>query len=88
VLKTILLIVSLSLVSCGEQIPDFPEVWQCGYSIKFNKFRCRNTKTKESINLRLDDPKMEGAQCLALEDYKQSESWVATIKELARKRCK
>jgi hypothetical protein len=86
-LKIALLLTSLSLIACSK-LPPFPEVWQCAYSIKFNKFRCVNTKTKAKVNLRRDDSSMEAAQCLSAEDYIASERWVANIKELAERRCK
>lgn len=85
-LKMILLITSLELIACSS-LPPFPEVWQCGYSIKFNKFRCVNTKTKQAINLKRDDPHMEAAQCLSFEDYKASELWVSNVKGIAEQHC-
>ena len=87
-LKIALLAISLVISGCGTSVPDFPEIYQCAYSIKFNKFRCVNTKTKEAINLKRDDASMEGAQCLSRSDYKKSESWVNMVIKLAKARCK
>lgn len=86
--KTLLVALSLSLVGCGTQVPDFPGVVQCAYSVKFNKFRCVNTKTKEAFNVSRDDSRMEAAQCLSADDYKASEHWVSVVKSIAEKRCK
>lgn len=87
-LKIALLLISLSLISCGTIVPEFPAVWQCGYSVKFNKFRCVNTKTKQAMNVKRDDPSMEGAQCLSADDYRKSEAWVESVKEIAETRCR
>lgn len=76
----------ISLVSCGT-VPKFPEVMQCGYSIKFNKFRCCDTDTKKCVNLKRDDPAMEAAQCLSAADYKKSEAWVQSVIDIANQRC-
>lgn len=78
---------SISLTSCAK-VPPFPEVFQCGYSIKFDKFRCCNTKTKECVNLRRDDASMEAAQCLSADDYKKSEAWVQEVINIANQGCK
>ena len=86
--KTILLAISLSLTACGTLVPEPPEVWQCGHSVRFNKFRCVNTVTHEAINVRRDDARMEAAQCLSADDYKKMENWIATVKEIAERRCR
>lgn len=85
-LKMSLLIISLSILSCAH-LPDHPAVWQCGYTVKFNKFRCVNVKTKQAINLKRDDPRMEGAQCLSVNDYERMEAWLQQVKEIAERRC-
>ena len=87
-IRTLLAALSLSFIGCGTQVPNFPEVWQCGYSVKFNKFRCVNTKTKEAMNLSRDDSRMEAAQCMSVNDYKASEHWVSVVKSIAEQRCK
>lgn len=84
--KAMLLTASLLLSGC-KSLPEAPEVWQCGYSVKFKKFRCVNTKTKQAVNVSRDDSRMEGAQCLTLEDYRKSEAWVDHIIQLAKERC-
>lgn len=86
-LKAILLITTLSFIGCAK-LPPAPALWQCAHSIKFNKFRCVNTQTKEAVNLRRDDPDMEAAQCLSAEDYKKGQRYVGTLKRLAEERCK
>ena len=86
--KILLFVTALNIMGCGKQLPEFPEVWQCAHSEKFNKFRCVNTRTKKAINVRRDDPIMEGAQCLSVEDYKSSEAWVAAVKEIAESQCR
>ncbi len=87
-LKLALLLISLSLISCGVIVPEFPEVWQCGYSAKYNKFGCVNTTTQKFMNLRRDDPSMEGAQCLSIDDYRKSAAWVESVKKIAETRCR
>lgn len=87
-LKIALLTIVLSLSGCGTPLPEPPEVWQCGHSAKFNKFRCVNTRTKEKINLSRDSAQMEGAQCLTAPDYAKSERWVDLLIQIARQRCK
>lgn len=85
--KMTLLAIALGLSACGR-IPDPPAVWACGYSIKFNKFRCVNTETKKAVNVSRDDSQMEAAQCLSADDYKRSERYVSELLKLAEQRCK
>lgn len=82
----VLLIISLN-VACA-QLPDFPEVYQCVYLPSMNKFRCVNTRTKAKISLRLDDPRMNKALCVSVDDYRKSEAWVSQVKQIAERRCK
>lgn len=82
-----MLIVSLGLSACAS-LPPFPSVNQCGYSVKFNKFRCCNTETKKCFDLKRDDKKMEAAQCLNADDYAKTEAWVDSVIEIANKRCR
>jgi hypothetical protein len=87
-LKASLLMLScLNILGC-DGAPKPPVLWQCGYSIKFSKFRCVNTETKETLNLSRDDMKMEGAQCLSLDDYKKSEKYISELITYAREKCK
>jgi hypothetical protein len=86
-LKSALLILSLSVGACGS-VPRFPQVEQCAYSVKFNKFRCVNVKTKAKRNVSRESKEMEGAQCLSINDYKQAETWLATVKEMAERKCR
>ena len=87
VLRMTLLGTLLALSGCGR-VPDPPAVWQCGYSIKFNKFRCVNIQTKEAVNLSRDDRRMEAAQCLSADDFKKSQDYVSELTRLAEQRCK
>ncbi len=84
--KILLLITCLEIVGCAS-LPPFPEVWQCSYLPHFNKFRCVNTKTKEKVNLKLDDGSMVGAQCMSLDDFKVTQDWIRQVKEIAEKKC-
>jgi hypothetical protein len=84
----LLAISSLSLLGCAPNLPEFPEVTQCGYSIKFNKWRCVNSRTKAAENRDRNDPRMEGAQALSADDYQASQAWVAEITKLAERRCR
>lgn len=85
-LRTKLLLISLILSGCGS-LPPFPEVNQCGYSVKYNKFRCCNTETKKCVNVRREDSRMEAAQCLSGPDYKKSEAWVQSVIDIANQHC-
>lgn len=67
--------------------PEPPAVWKCSYTHQFNKFRCTNTKTNARINLKLDDPRMEGAQCMSLGDYNAGEDWVDKVFNAAQRNC-
>lgn len=86
-LKILLLGISLNLAGCAV-IPPFPEVEQCAYSIKFNKWRCCNTETKACRNVTRNDSSMEAAQALSADDYKKVSDWVDTVKQIAEERCK
>lgn len=88
-LKTVLLAISLStvLVSC-DVVPEFPEVWQCQYNGSPRGFYCINTRTRSKRYIEASDERMKAAQCLSADDYKAAEAWVATVKEIAERRCK
>lgn len=86
-IKALLLIISLNVVACAV-LPPFPAVNQCAYSVKFNKFRCCNTETKNCFNLVRDDGSMEAAQCLSADDYKKSTEWIDIVKQIAETRCR
>lgn len=60
---------------------------QCGYSVKFNKFRCCDNDGKNCFNLKRDDASMEAAQCLSADDFKKVSEWVDTVKQIAEERC-
>lgn len=83
-LSPILLVTCLS--ACNV-VPSPPEIDQCGYSFKFQKFRCCDTKSGNCINVKLDDSLMEGAQCVSAEDFKKSSDYVDTLKQLAETHC-
>lgn len=82
-----LALLTICLSGCGS-VPEPPEVYQCAYTIKFNKFRCCNTKTKACINLSREDASMEAAQCLSASDFAAAEAYMKTLKTLAEQRCK
>lgn len=86
-LRATLLTISLGLSGCAA-LPPAPEINQCAYSIKFNKFRCCDTVSKKCFNLRRDDPEMEAAQCVSAEDFKKGEAWIQTVIDIANQRCK
>jgi hypothetical protein len=88
-LKIALCAISLSLPACNS-LPPFPEVVQYGYHADVPRpgFYGVNNKTHARTFRAPDDPKMKGAQCLEIDDYKKSEDWVRQVKELAETRCK
>lgn len=83
----ILSFVAVLVLSGCAVVPPFPPVEQCAYSVKFNKFRCCNTDTKQCFNLTRESPIMEGAQCLSADDYAKSEKWVESVVQIAEARC-
>lgn len=86
--SAVLLLISLSLVGCGTQIPKFPGVFQCAYSDTQNAFFCVHSDTQERLKIPAQDVRMRGAQCMSLSDYRKSESWVNEVKRLAETRCR
>ncbi len=77
-----------AVVGCGS-LPQPPEVYLCAYSYKFEKFICASNKDdKVTKELKLDDPSMEGAQAMSLEDFKLFVDYVGVLKRLAEQRCK
>lgn len=85
-LKIALCLICLSLSAC-QSLPPFPEVMQCAYSVKFNKFRCCDTETKKCVNVSRDSKDMEAAQCLMADDFKKSEAWVQSVIDIANQHC-
>lgn len=83
--KTLLLAIFLS-AGCSV-IPPFPEVNQCAYSIKFNKWRCCDTETKKCQNVDRNDPSMEAAQAVSADDYKKITEWLDSVKKEAEIHC-
>ena len=81
------LLLSSVLAGCGDRIPNPPEVSQCQWNGKPRAFYCENTVTHEREKIAADDPRMKGAQAMSARDYKKSESWVQTVKEIALSRC-
>ena len=85
-LKSALLLISLSLISCAG-LPDSPEVMQCGFfqvqeAPAQSSFFCVSTKDKNVWEERaIDDPKMKGAQALSIDDYKKMQAYIADLKK-------
>lgn len=86
-LKISLALLTISLLSCGSLVPDFPEIWQCQVNGSPRAFYCVNTKTKEQKKIAIDSSEMKAAQCMSAEDYKKSEEWVQTVINIANERC-
>lgn len=86
-LRASLILLTISLASCGTAIPDFPEVWQCQYNGNPRAFYCVNTKTKEQKKILANDAVMKAAQCISADDYKKSQDWIATVEQIAQQRC-
>lgn len=86
-IQLIVAVMIFTVLSGCEQLPPAPEVYQCAYSVKFNKFRCVSTATGKGFNVSRDDVRMEGAQCLSREDYRKISAWVDSVIEIARRRC-
>lgn len=83
----VLLVGGVLLISGCGSLPPFPEVYQCTYMPRFSKFRCTNTRTHARVNLPLNSPRMDGAQCLSIDDYEKAQHWIETVKQIAERRC-
>jgi hypothetical protein len=95
--KIALLIISLSLVACGDEWPVTPPIiMQCQFNWTNERpqgaWFCVSTHPKKEDRvteiLETKDPRMKGAQALSPEDYKKSEAWVKDIKTYYRENCK
>jgi hypothetical protein len=61
-------------------------MWQCAKS--GHDFFCVNNKTEEEIKIPFDDPTLENAQCLRIDDYEELQLWVKEVRRYAEKNCK
>lgn len=87
--KSVLLKISLSLLPAGcGSLPPFPEIYQCAYHASHKAFFCVNTKTEAQLKIPESDPRMKGAQCMSPTDYRKSEQWVQSVKQIAETRCR
>ena len=84
--KRLSLLLCLSLGACAK-IPVEPDVWLCGYSVKFDRFSCVHTESKEQVELKRDDPIMEAAQCIQPNAFNEYMSWVSQVKKVAERKC-
>lgn len=75
------------LTGCGK-LPEYPETLQCTFSHARGLFFCVNTKTKAKVRLRADSPRMSGAQCVSLDDYRKGDDWVKSVIAIAERRCR
>lgn len=82
-----LLLLIIFLEACGSQAPSPPAFDQCGYSVRFNKFRCCNSVTKQCVNLKREDPVMEAAQCVSADDFKALSGWVDALRAYGQTHC-
>lgn len=87
-LRAALFAISLSLAGCASALPEFPEIWQCAFDGNPKAFYCVNTRTGARLKVAADDPRMKGAQCMSLDDYRKSERWVQQVKLIAEQRCR
>lgn len=78
----------LSLSGCGKQVPDFPEVDRCTYSWRFQKWRCKNSRTGKVENRALNDPRMENAEGTTQADALEIQTWIDNVIEIAKARCR
>lgn len=87
-LKAKWLLIVLALSGCGTSLPEPPPVWQCAWSVKFQRFYCTHTESGQKITRDPRSPVMDGGQCLSRSDYEAESRWVAQLIEEAKKRCK
>ncbi len=83
-----IIFLALNLTACGKQVPNPPEVERCTYSWKFQKWRCKNSKTGVTENRALNDPRMEFAEGTTQDDALEIQTWIDSIIVVAKKRCR
>lgn len=82
--------IAISLTACGHLptwVPKPPVIDRCTYSIKFKKWRCTNSATNVSEDRALNDPRMENAQAVSLDDYNKGQAWWDSFRNEIRNRC-
>lgn len=89
-LKSALLITSLSLTACGTQLPSAPRhVLYGSYSqVEPPGFYGVDSASKERVYRPFNDPVMRGAQCLTTKDFAAWAAWVEAVKKIAKDKCK
>lgn len=87
-LKTILLIISLSLSGCGTNLTPPPAINQCQFNGTPLAFFCENTDTHAREKIELTDPRMKAAQCVSADDYRAMTDYVDYLITEARRRCR
>lgn len=87
-MKYALILCALFLASCGKEVPEFPQVSQCVFKVKYQAFYCVDNKTKARVKISVQDFAMDAAQCLSAEDYKKSERWIGDVRAIAEEKCK
>lgn len=76
----------LSLTSC---LATAPVINHCGYSWEFQLWRCKDTGNNANYSLPLNDPTMEGAQALPINDqyhsFKRGSDYLDYLEKQAEK---
>lgn len=78
-------LIALFELGCAG-LPPTPTLEQCTHSDRFDKFRCTNNKTGARRNV--PRARLEGAQCLSLDDYREALAWIDEVKRQAERRCR
>jgi hypothetical protein len=69
-------------------VPEFPEVDRCTFSWRFQKWRCKNSRTDKVENRALSDARMENAEGTTQADALEIQTWIDTVITIAKKRCR
>ncbi len=82
-------LINLSLGGCAlpSWVPEAPEVNRCTYSLRFQKWRCKDSKTGAVEDRRLDDPRMENAEAISKKDSLKMSKWLDDVLKLANSHC-
>jgi hypothetical protein len=82
-----IVLLAIFLNGCAS-LPPFPEIWQCAFRKDKDAFYCQNTKTNQQLKIPLTAPSMKGAQCVNTKDFLSVQSWIRSVEQIAKERCR
>lgn len=88
-LKSVLLIISLSFLIGCPSLPKIPAHTQYGIhaDVEPPGFYGVHNESRKRIFKTFDDPSMKGGQCVSANDYKAIQAWVKEIKQILENNC-